>query len=225
MKILFLSAAAALLLVTIALGQSAVTPNCGTLDNPCEFPCSGIVTDYTQSQIYYKIRETSVLQADITIVPEAGVDYDLYVSADNPPTISDYLCRPYLADGQEEACVANVIPPSSIYIMVNRYSGNGTFDLSVRCEQAVKAQPIFTYTIDGMTYTVKLAAVARSASSNVALVNINGDTYNLYPNEPVMINYTAGVLVMAFKARTVGTSGGGTADIIFGQVNSLVANG
>ncbi|MEM4292870.1 MAG: pre-peptidase C-terminal domain-containing protein, partial [Thermoplasmata archaeon] len=61
-----------------------------------------------------------------------GADFDLYVKKGALPTISSYDARGYTNSADEQVSISN--PAGTYYIMVNRYSGSGSYTITATVE-------------------------------------------------------------------------------------------
>jgi serine protease len=59
-----------------------------------------------------------------------GVDFDLYVRRDTPPTTTEYDQRAY-SSGADETLEVTPPSPGLYYIMARSYTGAGNFTLTV----------------------------------------------------------------------------------------------
>ena len=72
-------------------------------------------------------------KATINLDGPGGVDFDLYVKKDAPPTINDYDQRAYTV-GADETLEVTPQAPGLYYIMARSYSGAGNFTLTVKVD-------------------------------------------------------------------------------------------
>jgi len=68
--------------------------------------------------------------ATVTLDGPGGVDFDLYVKKDAPPTVSSYDQRAYTAGADETLQIVSATK-GLYYILVRSYRGKGTFNLQV----------------------------------------------------------------------------------------------
>ena len=73
--------------------------------------------------------------AGVTLDGPAGVDFDLYIKRDSPPTTKDYDLRAYTSSADEVLAVKPETP-GFYYILVRSYEGAGNFTLKVELQAA-----------------------------------------------------------------------------------------
>ncbi|MDH4208457.1 MAG: PKD domain-containing protein, partial [Anaerolineae bacterium] len=89
-------------------------------------------SDMCGSPQYYKITIAAPSDVTWTLTPN-GADFDLYSlwTAGSCPSDSEWDCRPYLAGDEQEVCGAAELPPGTYHAMVRRYTGAGSYAISV----------------------------------------------------------------------------------------------
>jgi serine protease len=80
------------------------------------------------SETYYQIDLPDDVNDFIVNIRGSG-DADLYVSSAEPPSLSDYECRPYLT-GSNESCTFDSPVPGRYFIMLRAYSNYHDLTLS-----------------------------------------------------------------------------------------------
>jgi subtilisin family serine protease len=71
--------------------------------------------------------------AGVTLDGPAGVDFDLYIKRDAPPTTKDYDLRAYTSSADETLALSPQ-SPGLYYILVRSYEGAGNFTLKVELQ-------------------------------------------------------------------------------------------
>ncbi|MGC8913843.1 MAG: clostripain-related cysteine peptidase, partial [Thermoplasmata archaeon] len=88
--------------------------------------------DSTTTKAYFKITVNSGSALKVVLDGPSGADYDLYVKKGAMPTTSSYDARGYTSSADEQVSINN--PSGTYYIMVNRYSGSGSFTITATVE-------------------------------------------------------------------------------------------
>lgn len=87
------------------------------------------------SKQYFKVTIPSGQVCNVTwtiVMSNSNVDYDLYVKKDSCPTTMNYDCSSVKAKGATDSCTLyNVSGDVTVYAMVNKYWGNGGYNISV----------------------------------------------------------------------------------------------
>lgn len=71
--------------------------------------------------------------ATITLDGPEGIDFDLYIKRDSPPSKSNYDLRGYSPQADELISV-NPQNPGIYYILIHSYRGQGKFTLKVELQ-------------------------------------------------------------------------------------------
>ncbi|MEM3444710.1 MAG: pre-peptidase C-terminal domain-containing protein [Thermoplasmata archaeon] len=88
--------------------------------------------DASNSKAYYKITVSSGTALKVVLDGPSGADFDLYVKKGALPTTSSYDARGYTNSADEQVSITN--PAGTYYIMVNRYSGSGSYTITATVE-------------------------------------------------------------------------------------------
>jgi hypothetical protein len=75
------------------------------------------------------IPDTRTLRVALNAIDDGLSDFDLHIKAGSPPTLADYDCRS-VGPNQYGFCEIDNPTPGPWYVMVNRFSGNGTYQLT-----------------------------------------------------------------------------------------------
>ncbi|NHN48380.1 S8 family serine peptidase [Halostella sp. JP-L12] len=93
----------------------------------------GTLSGYYDSDSYsYAARTSAPCQITVSLDGPSGADFDLYVTLDGrTPTTSDYDKRSITQDSQETVVVDDVDSSTELGILVDSYSGSGSYTLSI----------------------------------------------------------------------------------------------
>ncbi|MEM3567451.1 MAG: pre-peptidase C-terminal domain-containing protein [Thermoplasmata archaeon] len=109
--------------------------NGGNTNEPVELT-SGVAKtgslDATNTKAYYKITVSTGTALRVVLDGPNGADFDLYVKKGALPTTSSYDARGYTNSADEQVTISN--PAGTYYIMVNRYSGSGSYTITATVE-------------------------------------------------------------------------------------------
>ncbi|MEM4293539.1 MAG: pre-peptidase C-terminal domain-containing protein, partial [Thermoplasmata archaeon] len=109
--------------------------NGGNTNEPVELT-SGVAKtgslDATNTKAYYKITVSTGTALKVVLDGPNGADFDLYVKKGALPTTSSYDARGYTNSADEQVSISN--PAGTYYIMVNRYSGSGSYTITATVE-------------------------------------------------------------------------------------------
>jgi vibriolysin len=138
-------------------------------------------------------------QSTLTFQSSGGTgDADMYVQRDAAPTLTSYLCRPYLS-GNNETCTITNPAAGTYYVGLNAYSAysgvtlTGTYSGTTGCSDPVLTNGV-AQTISGATSSATYRCIPNVPAGKTLTVRISGgtgdaDLYTRFGSRPTTTTY------------------------------------